>query len=306
MTQLQQLVLHECILAAPFPQIRMLGQVINPAGRTVAPRTAAQDAELILSVIGQLTNLQVLEVESWRREDIQEHFALGLQFDPVVLRDAAPSAFSALTASSRLERLHLDGEQYSSVHRGAVSNMFPAGRQLQHLTALLLSPERLQFQPRSHVLTADDLQSIASCCPSLRTLHIEGLLEPGASASALLQLTECRSLSVGGRAFNNPAAGVVAQMTQLTSLTWWCSQGFDSVGSSQLTALTNLQRLVVQPVCQPQYEGLRHDEAERVGTDVWGVLGGSRKVLRCEGATVRGPHACCAYRCDHVACIVFF
>jgi hypothetical protein len=88
MTQLQQLVLHECILAAPFPQIRLLGQVINPAGRTNAPRTAAQDADLILSVIGQLTNLQVLEVESWRREDIQEDFALGLQFDPFVLRDS--------------------------------------------------------------------------------------------------------------------------------------------------------------------------------------------------------------------------
>jgi hypothetical protein len=136
------------------------------------------------------------------------------------------------------------------------------------------------------VLTADDLQSIASCCPSLRILHIEGLLEPGVSASALLQLAECRDLSVGGRAFDNRAAGVVAQMTQLTSLTWWCSQGFDSVGLSQLTALTNLQWLVLEPVCHPQYEGGRHDEAERVGTDVWGVLGGSRNVLRCEGATV--------------------
>jgi hypothetical protein len=287
MSQLQHLVLDECRL--------LPGETVDPN----APSMPSQAAEAVLSAITQLTQLQVLKVVAWRREDVQassEDCALPLQTDCFVLRDAPPAAFAALTTSSRLQLLHLDDAEHSLVPRGAATRMFPAGRSLKHLTALLLSPQRLQFHPRSHVLTTADLQSIASSCPSLQSLHIAGLLEPGTDPSPLLQLAECRDLSVGGRAFDNPAAGVVAQMTQLTSLTWWCSQGFDSVGLSQLTALTNLQKLVLEPVCQDLWCPL--DEAEVVGSDMCGLLGvevgvyhvgGSRrKELNCRGAMVRG------------------
>jgi hypothetical protein len=219
-----------------------------PADSLLETRRA--DAESLLSAIGQLTQLRVLEVSYDKSEvsvvDVQLRHSRNLETVGLVLRHAPHLAFSVFTASSQLQRLRLDGGEDPVITAGAAAYMFPPRRQLTQLTALELSSEHLDFQQAWGRLGEEDLRSIVSCCPRLQSLCIVGLLEgargflsavgacivPGTDPSPLLQLRDCRSLSVGGRAFNNSAAQVVAQMTQLTSLTWFCSTGFDSSGSA--------------------------------------------------------------------------
>jgi hypothetical protein len=190
----------------------------------------------ILSAIGQLHRLQVLDIV-----DVTD----GEQGVPPL------TAFSALTASSQLQRLHVDGYKHDTLPRGAAKYVLPSGQQLRQLTYLDITHSGFGFYPSSWRLTSKDLRRIAVSCAGLQSLSIQGLLKPGAdNTSALLLLTECRSLSVGGRAFDNRAAAVVGQMTQLTSLSWWCSQGFDSSEVQQLTALKALQKLKFVPVVQ--------------------------------------------------------
>lgn len=80
-------------------------------------------------------------------------------------------------------------------------------------------------------------------CPNLVSLNVQSTVKPG-DISPLLQLpTSCVSLSVGGRAFYDAAAAVVAQLTQLTKLKWLSSPGLTDAGLEQLTALTALRSL---------------------------------------------------------------
>lgn len=77
-------------------------------------------------------------------------------------------------------------------------------------------------------------------CPNPVSLNIQSTVKPG-DISPLLQLpTSCVSLSVGGRAFDDTAAAVVAQPTHLTELKWFSSPGLTDAGLEQLTALTGL------------------------------------------------------------------
>jgi hypothetical protein len=101
------------------------------------------------------------------------------------------------------------------------------------------------------------MQCIASSCPSLQSLHIQGSLKAGQAVDALLQLSECRSLSIGGSddEWSNAAAAVVAQMAQLTHLSCLCSKGFNGLGLQLLTALTNLQRLEIKAMFCDGYSG---------------------------------------------------
>jgi hypothetical protein len=99
-------------------------------------------------------------------------------------------------------------------------------------------------------LTAEDLQRVAASCPALRTLDIDHLLahSPGEVFTPLLLFTSCRKLWVGGPEFDDRAAPIVAQLTQLTHLECECSRDHDAkcltrVGLAKLTALTGLQEL---------------------------------------------------------------
>jgi hypothetical protein len=105
--------------------------------------------------------------------------------------------------------------------------MFPAGRQLPHLEHLALRWESRcagvydtpnERQDRGSITTAD-LRSIISACPGLYCLRVRGVVAADADVSLLLQLpTTCCSLEVAGRAFDECAAGVIGQLTQLTNL----------------------------------------------------------------------------------------
>jgi hypothetical protein len=240
MTQLQELVLHNC---SNRTGVMMRAEMRMHAA--AQSRTAAAAAPILLA-IGQLGKLQVLEVVELSDSE---------QGQPLV------TAFSAFTASSQLQRLRVDSYNCSALPRGAFKHMFPQGRQLKQLVSLDLADSNCDFLPSSWRLAGKDLHRIAASCTGLQSLSIQGLLKPGADTSLLLLLTECRSLSVGGRAFDNHAAGVVSQMAQLTSLNWWCAQGFDSLGVQKLTALTSLQELKLVPTMKKYSEDVLHVDA---------------------------------------------
>jgi hypothetical protein len=101
-----------------------------------------------------------------------------------------------------------------------VQHIFPAGRQLPQLQQLVLSGAEEEGLQEACITTAD-LHSIVSACHALRSLDISGVLAAGVDVSALLQLpSTCASLTLGGSDVGDRAAGVVAQLTQLTALEW--------------------------------------------------------------------------------------
>lgn len=66
-----------------------------------------------------------------------------------------------------------------------------------------------------------DVERLGSSCPHLVELHLENVVECGADVSSLLSLQSClRRLTVRGHGFGDAAAAVVAQLTNLQSLTW--------------------------------------------------------------------------------------
>lgn len=88
-----------------------------------------------------------------------------------------------------------------------------------------------------------DLDNLICCCPGLRDLNITGVMRPGADVSGLLQLpTSCTTLNIGGAAFTDAAAPVLAQLTHLEYLSWCSSEGLTDAGFEQLTALTGVNR----------------------------------------------------------------
>lgn len=68
-------------------------------------------------------------------------------------------------------------------------------------------------------MDSDDIGRIISSCCNLQCLNISCSLHRGADASMLLQLPQsCTALGVGGRAFTDTAAPVIAQLTQASRL----------------------------------------------------------------------------------------
>lgn len=95
------------------------------------------------------------------------------------------------------------------------------------------------------------LKNIVSACPSLCTLDISGCVAAGpggdGDVSALLQLAgSCSKLVVGGPAFDDAAAAVVCQLTQLTGLEWHNAPSLSDAGLDQLTALQGLYKLFLR------------------------------------------------------------
>lgn len=90
------------------------------------------------------------------------------------------------------------------------------------------------------------------------------MLRGWAATDALLQLHECHSLSVGGSeyGFDDNAAAVMAQTTQLTHLSMSCRRGFTSKGLQCVTCLTNLQQLEITPVTFDDGD-YKHSEMEK-------------------------------------------
>lgn len=110
-------------------------------------------------------------------------------------------------------------------------------------------------------MTAADLHNIVQACPKLNRVRICNVLEPHSDVSPLRQLSpSCQNLEVAGEAFGDAAAGVIAQLTQLTALRWSDAPCFSDTGLRRLTTLIQLQYLALFGVFS---DGLSHDVAPR-------------------------------------------
>lgn len=214
--QLQKLTMEDCLL--------LTGNHDDDFGDFDAAGT-----ETLLDVLPKPTALQALE----------------LKLDSLdTSGDVAPQRFSALTASSCLTELVISPPGCASLPRGAAQHMFPAGRQMPLLQHLSISPhvEDDTLDEDDCCIDTADLSSILACCSGLQWLEIE---RSDADLSVLLQLPEgCNSLLVGGIAFTDNAAPVLAQLTQLDYLCLHNSPEFTDAGLEQLMPL-RLGRLYV-------------------------------------------------------------
>jgi hypothetical protein len=172
------------------------------------------------------------------------HLQLECEFD----KDTPPVAFSAITASSKLQYLALQrgrGWHCEQVSFEALwSHAFPAGRQLSHLRTLKVAgctdrgthawiPEEVSlaydqmaypgwFTETQPVGQDSDwkekfLYRLASCCPRLQHLDAVQALQGQVSLAPLLQLHQLTSLSVQ-HVSDADAGGVLAQLPGLQRL----------------------------------------------------------------------------------------
>jgi hypothetical protein len=96
-------------------------------------------------------------------------------------------------------------------------------------------------------MSAQELKALACACPSLAELNIhDAMQQTDEGVTPLLHLsTSVTSLSVGGAAFDNEAAAIVGQLTQLRELQWRVSPDLTDSGLQHLTALQQLDDLCI-------------------------------------------------------------
>jgi hypothetical protein len=150
--------------------------------------------------------------------------------------------FSALTASSKLERLVL----HVSIKGAAWAHIFPAGRMLPRLRFLAAFGD-VTGEPFGPVTPAD-IMCLSSCCPGLQELSLNA---PAAASLALLQpLTALTELGV--YRIEPADAASLAGLTQLQHLTLSAcapaaaaaaGQDEDVLDLHHLVPLTALRRL---------------------------------------------------------------
>lgn len=211
------------------PQLRMLRlQDCTLLPNRVRDTIQTEGTAALLEALPKLTCLEDLQL------DLQGLDSISI----------GPQHFSALTASSHLTQLRLVPEKRMPVPNGAVQHMFPAGRQMPVLQELRISP-RFRAGSDEWCIDSGDIRRISSCCPRLQGLEIMGSVRPGADLSGLLQLPKsCVSLFVGGAAFTDEAASILAQLTQLKHLVWGFSHSLTDAGLEQLVRL-DLEKLQV-------------------------------------------------------------
>jgi len=190
--------------------------------------TAEQTAAL-LAAVGQQHELTKLQIKCYR---------------PWHTPSAA--AYSALTASSRLQHLELAN---CNLPAAAWQQMFPSTRRLPELQYISLNKGSVSLSvgPKEFLqLCRSDMQAMVSCCPGLVSLALcRGL---GASSVALLrQLTGLKQLTLctAGRVHFQDTALNLAQLTGLQDLRLFLQNSEEPgrVTPSALLQLTGLQQL---------------------------------------------------------------
>lgn len=222
MSQLRSLQLENCVLLPCKSQVAVPG-----------PSRAVQTPEAVAAFLSAVQGLTLLKRLSL--------FYCSLDTDEP-LTNQQLQQFSALTASTLLEELKLSvpmGEL--PVPPGCVKFMFPAGKRFPQLTDLSITADRFG----DGCMSWKELARIIAVCPALEVLDIASALHEGANLSALARLPgTLDSLTVGGWAFGDQAAPIVARLTQLSEFAWEFSPLSDR-GVQQLTALPRLQELRV-------------------------------------------------------------
>ena len=150
--------------------------------------------------------------------------------------DMAPaSAYSALTASSKLQRLAL---HQCNLPAGVWQHMFPAGRQLPHLQELDIS-----WVNYPDPAAAPEGSCLVSCCPGVRVLHMQELECSAELLTPLTGLIGLRELSWGSDRRASAGLEVVCQLTGLErlSLRVYGEPGGLLLQLTQLQLLTHLK-----------------------------------------------------------------
>jgi hypothetical protein len=214
MTQLQRLDLAQCL--------------VSPAGLSNDAAADSAGAATLLDLVPKLQHLQQLQLTVPRLCNVSTPF----------------TAFSALTASSRLTELAMAAEGKPPLPADAVQRMFAPGKKLLQLKHVDISVRESAYI--NFCIDADGLAGIVTCYPALERLDIAGVVAPGVDYSVLLQLpASCSKLDVGGPSLTDSAAGVLAQLTDLRDLSLFESSAISNQGLATLTALQGLTRLNV-------------------------------------------------------------
>jgi len=196
---------------------------------------SAGGAAALHTLLGRLLQLQSLRL-------------LKLEYD----WPAAAAAYTSLTASSHLQRLHLTVD---NMPPGVWRYVFPPDRQLPELHELDMRWSGglvdVPVPPPAATPGTDDVGFITTCCPGLCKL-----VQPDTQLADLTKVSGLTSLSVSGL----HGAGFVslAALSGLISL----RQLYVHLGGPItpgdllcLTALTSLTRLSVDLVMVPEFEG---------------------------------------------------
>jgi hypothetical protein len=151
--------------------------------------------------------------------------------------DSAPpaAAYSALTASSKLQHLDING---CLVPEGVWQHVFPSGRQLPDLRELNISA---LMHLTGEFAALPDATRLASCSQKLECLWVEMLIEQPEMLPPLQQLSGLRVLHL---ACQNPeVVGQVPCLSGLQQLSLTVNSVTDELSSSLLLPLTGLRRL---------------------------------------------------------------
>jgi hypothetical protein len=151
-----------------------------------------------------LQEMQQLTYLDFRARPLHRYFTLQAS--------APAAAYSALTASSKLQYLDISG---CKVPAGVWEHMFPAGRQLPHLRVLGLG----LFKPcYSNPVPAPESSRLVSCCPGLQTLDIEHLQYRSELLAPLTGLSSLQQLSLAPWDESTEGLKVLRQLTGLRQL----------------------------------------------------------------------------------------
>jgi hypothetical protein len=151
-------------------------------------------------------------------QELQQLTHLGLPgtFAEAMMYAADPpaEAFSALTASSKLQHLDTSNNTLPALLAGVWQHLFPAGMQLPYLTSLDLSSIS---KPSGRDATAPEGSLLVSCCPGLQSLDMQYLECHRHVLAPLRGLTGLHTLRLATDAAGEAAEGF-EEVCQLTGL----------------------------------------------------------------------------------------
>jgi hypothetical protein len=147
-------------------------------GRRISPYMCHTVAKAVLSALQPLTQLQHLELGSCMLYRVMPRYGTEQPGDSY-------QCLSALTASTQLTALDLQGGRTVPLPQAAFEHMFPTGRVLPKLKVL-----RLSGHHSCALLCVDSAQvaRIAAGCPALQEVWLAGVTRPSFDTSCLWQL----------------------------------------------------------------------------------------------------------------------